>query len=199
VGRYYWDKKPTAESSYVLSIYWLRKNGYLSGDNTTGEISWTNSMTGKTTSVLFEVHITNDPHLKLIYSLTDREGNTTDYKEEISLLTTFCNFGGVRYWFACPSCCQKRVGILYLVPGDIYFRCRYCNNITYWSRNRCRIESFGETWRQIDKLRTEIKRWTWRGRPTRKVRRLRTLERKAGVLGGYAMARFDKLNARLRY
>ena len=194
--RYYYSRKPTAEESCDLTIYWLKKNGYLSG-STTGETAWKSSMTGKTTFVLLEVYITNDPYITLIYSLTDREGNKADFNYEVSLLTTPCTYGGVRYWFACPVC-HERVGVLYLAPSSIYFVCRHCNNLTYWSRNRCRIASFGHTSRQIDKLRSEIKRWTWRGRPTRKVRRLQALQRKAGVLGGYAMAQLDKLNARLR-
>ena len=33
------------------------------------------------------------------------------------------------------------------------------------------------TERQIEELRGQIKRWTWRGRPTRRVRRLNNLER----------------------
>lgn len=61
-----------------------------------------------------------------------------------------------------------------------------------------------ETWvknlehssRQIDKLRPQIKRWTWQGRPTRKVRRLHALERKMGVLGGQAMTRLERFKAR---
>jgi len=35
---------------------------------------------------------------------------------------------------------------------------------------------FGHTSRQIDQLRSEIKRWTWAGRPTRKARRLYALQ-----------------------
>ena len=195
MGRYYWRTKPTAEESCDLSIYWLKKYGYLSG-RTTGGTAWTSSMTKKTTTVLLEVDITDDPHITLIYSLTDREGNKTDFNYEISLLTTPCNLGGIRYWFACPVC-SRRVGGLYLPPGDIYFCCRGCSNITYRSRNRCRMEAFGHNSRQIDKLRTEIKRWTWRGRPTRKVRRLQALQRKAGVLGSYAMAQLERLEARI--
>jgi hypothetical protein len=194
--RYYYNKKPTAEESCDLSIYWLKKYGYLSG-RTTGETAWTSSMTGKTSSVLLEVDITDKPHVTLIYTVTDREGNKTDYNYEVSLVTTPCTYGGVRYWFDCP-CCHERVGVLYLARGNVYFMCRHCNNITYRSRNRCSIEAFGHTSRQIDQLRTEIKRWTWRGRPTRKVRKLRTLERKAGVLGSYAKAQLDKIKARLR-
>jgi hypothetical protein len=161
------------------------------------EITWVRSGSGKESTVSVIVDITDDPHITLIYTVTDREGNKTDYDYEVSLLTTPCNFGGVRYWFACPVC-HERVGVLYLAPGNIYFVCRHCNNITYRSRNRCTMEAFGHNSRQIDKLRSEIKRWTWRGQPTRKVRRLRTLERKAGVLGGYAMAQLERLNARLR-
>ena len=70
------------------------------------------------------------------------------------------------------------VGVLYLAPGDVYFKCRHCNNLSYRSRNRCGLESWGETSREIDKLWPQIKRWTWRGRPTRKVRKLRVLEQR---------------------
>jgi cell fate (sporulation/competence/biofilm development) regulator YmcA (YheA/YmcA/DUF963 family) len=33
--------------------------------------------------------------------------------------------------------------------------------------------------RQVEKLKEKIKRWTWRGRPTRKVRKLTALEQMA--------------------
>ena len=195
MGRYYWRTKPTAEESLDLSVYGLKRRGMLTG-HAAVEITWVSSRSGKESTVSVIVDITDDPIVTLIYTITDREGNTTDYKEEISLLTTPCNYGGVRYWFACP-CCHERVGALYLAPGNVYFMCRHCNNITYRSRNRCRMETFGHTSRQIDKLRSEIKRWTWRSRPTRKVRRLRTLERKAGLLGRHAMAWLDRLEARI--
>ena len=160
-------------------------------------ITWTSSMTGKKTAVGVAVDITDEPYVRLVYTVTDGEGNTTDYDYEVSLLTTPCNLGGVRYWFGCPSC-GRRVGVLYLAPGDVYFRCRHCNNLSYYSRNRCPIGSFGHTSREIDKLRSQIKRWTWRGRPTRKVRRLQALERKMRILSGPVMARTEKLKARLR-
>jgi hypothetical protein len=193
--RYYYNSKPTAEESLDLSVYNLKRRGMLTG-HAAVEITWISSCSGKESTVSVIVDITDDPHITLIYGLTDREGNKTDYNYEVSLLTTPCTYGSVRYWFACPVC-HERVGVLYLAPGNVYFTCRHCNNITYHSRNRCRIASFGHTSRQIDKLRSEIKRWTWRGRPTRKVRRLQALQRKAGVLGGYAMARIDKLKARI--
>ncbi len=129
-----------------------------------------------------------------MYTLTDRGGNKTDYGYTVSLVTTPCNFGGVRYWFGCPSC-GRRVAVLYLAPGDVYFRCRHCNNLSYHSRNRCTMELFGHTSRQIEKLQSEIKRWTWRGRPTRKVRKLRALKRKEGILASQAWIQVERLKS----
>jgi hypothetical protein len=154
-------------------------------------------MTGKTTVASLAVDVVDEPHIRISYSLTDRKGNKADFDCEALLLTTDCNFGGVRYWFGCPYC-SMRVGVLYLAPGDVYFRCRHCNNLSYRSRNNCSIEKFGVTSREIDKLRSEIKRWTWRGRPTRKVRRLQTLERKIGMLSLPIIARMEKNRARWR-
>jgi hypothetical protein len=196
MGRWYYGRKATADESCRLKMSYLRKRGMLSGQ-ATGEIAWTSSMTGKTTTVLLAVDVTDHPCAKLVYTITDREGNKTDYDYEVSLVTTPCNFGGVRYWFGCPSC-GYRVGVLYLSPGDVYFRCRHCNNLSYRSRNRCRLESWGETSRQIDKLYSEIKHWTWKGRPTREVRKLRALERKFGILSGPIGAQMEKFKARLR-
>lgn len=142
------------------------------------------------------VYLTDDPCVVIMYCVTDRDGNKTDYNDVVSLVTTPCSFGGVRYWFGCPGC-GRRVGVLYMVPGGTRFYCRHCNNLTYHSRNRSTTELFGHTSRQIDKLRSEIKRWTWRGRPIRKVRRLQVLERKMQILGGVVSARIERFTARL--
>jgi len=154
-------------------------------------------MTDKKTIIGVAVDITDEPFAILAYTVTDREGKKTDYDYKVNLVTTPCYFGGVRYWFGCPDC-GRRVAVLYLAPGDVYFRCRHCNNLSYHSRNRNRLELFGHTSRQIDELRSQIKRWTWRGRPTRKVRRLQVLRLKMGILSGPVMARTEKLMARLR-
>ena len=194
--RYYYNKKATVEASCDLTVFQLKDRGMLNAGHTSTVITWVMKNTGKESRVGLEVNMTGEPYARFTYAISDREGNSTPYDIEVSLVTTSYNFGGVRYWFACPMC-SRRVGGLYLAPGESYFMCRGCNNLTYRSRNRCRIESFGHTSRQIDKLRPQIKRWTWRGRPTRKVRRLRALERKAGVLGEYSMRRIEKLTARI--
>ena len=44
--------------------------------------------------------------------------------------TSRCHFGGVRYWFLCPSC-RKRVGKLYAPLSADEFKCRHCHRLTY--------------------------------------------------------------------
>ena len=198
MGRYYWSKKTTVEDSTKLSISKLKEFGLLEGCcNST--LTWTRSLSGHKSSIGIVVDVLDEPYVKLNYTITDRNsGQKTDYDYEVSLVTTPCNFGGVRYWFGCPDC-GRWVAVLYLAPGDVYFRCRHCNNLSYHSRNEsspCGI--LGVTDREIKKLRSEIKRWTWRGRPTRKVRRLQALERKIGMLSGPIMAQMEKFKARLR-
>lgn len=41
------------------------------------------------------------------------------------------HLGGKRFWFQCG--CGKRVGRLYMPPGQQVFRCRHCYNLTYRS------------------------------------------------------------------
>lgn len=194
--RYFYNRKPTAEASCDLSIFWLRKLGMLSSGQTIDGTSWTNSMTGKTTTVSFLIDVTNEPFMILMYTLTDRDGNKTKCDQKVWLTTTPCNFGGKRYWFLCPIC-YYRVGVLYLPRGDVRFACRHCNDITYDSRNRCIVGEYGHTSRQIDKLRSQTKRRTWRDRPTKKVRRLKALERKMEVLSRPVMMRIEKFRASL--
>jgi hypothetical protein len=170
----------------------------LTGEEAIKKISWTRSRTGKKTSVIVGVHITNDDRFVMLkYTLADRGGNKTDYVYTVTLVTTPCNFGGVRYWFACPSC-GWRVAVLFLAPGNVHFMCRNCNNLSYNSRNESNVFGIlGVTDRKIEKLRSEIKRWTWRGKPTRKVRRLYKLQWKMGMLSPQISAQLDRFKARL--
>jgi len=197
MGRYYWNKKATVEEALDFSVYDLKRRGLLTG-HAALEITWVNSLSGKESAVKVLVEITDEPYVIFIYTLTDRNGQQNDYGHQVSLTTTPCNYGGERYWFECPSC-YTRVGVLYLAPGDVRFRCRHCNNLTYRSRNRTGMETLGHTSRQIEKLRSEIKRWTWRGRPTRKVRKLRALEGKERILASQALTVLERIRPIISY
>ena len=101
----------------------------------------------------------------------------------------------IRYWFVCPTCFQRRGG-LYLTSTKYDFMCRYCNNLTYRSQTRDPMTDYGHTSRQINKLRSEIKHWKWKGKPTRKVKKLHMLERKIHKLQKYVNNKLEKLHAR---
>lgn len=196
MGRWYYNKKATVEASCDLTVFQLKRRGMLESGRRVTAITWVTTNTGRKTGIFLEVDITGKPYARFTYSITDREGNSTPYDFEVRLIKTPCNYGGIRYWFACPAC-GRRVGGLYLAPGDRRFKCRQCNNLSYNSRNESSpFGIMGVIDRKIKKLRSEIKRWTWRGRPTRKVRKLQALERKMGVLGGQANARTERLMAR---
>ena len=187
MGRYYWDSKTTVEQAKQLSIFKLKEFGLLkvfAGST----LTWTHSLSGQEDSIrIFVTIMETEPHVTVSYTITDRKtGEKTDYNYKISLTTTPRNYGGVRYWFICPSSmtgeyCGRRVGTLYLAPGGKYFGCRQCYNLSYESRNESRLGQFGNIGfplvaeRKMEKLYSKIKRWTYKGKPTKKVRQLNAL------------------------
>lgn len=70
----------------------------------------------------------------------------------VRLVSTPCNYGGMRHWFSCPGCGQ-RVAKIFL-PGNIYrdgrlceeWRCRGCWGLSYEQR-RARCLSWCYEWR----------------------------------------------------
>lgn len=190
MGRYYWSKKNTVEDSTKLSIAKLKEFGLLEGYRST-TLTWTWSLSGHKSSVGIAVNVLDEPYyVKLNYTITDRDsGEKTDYDYKIGLTTTPCHYRGVRYWFICPLVrngvpCGRRVGTLFLSSGGKYFGCRHCYGLSYESRNECRLGRFGglgyvlKAERQIQELEEKVKRRTWRGRPTRKVRRINAITRR---------------------
>ena len=51
----------------------------------------------------------------------------------VSLTTSRTNFGGLRYWFSCPSC-NRRVGVLFVHPISQIIGCRLCLGLEYRKR-----------------------------------------------------------------
>ena len=193
MGRWYWDKKDTVEDCTQLSIFKLKELGFLRGW-CSGTLTWTRRLSGKTNSIGALVDIPGEPYIKVNYTITDRDGNKTDYDYKIGLTTTTCHFGGVRYWFICPLSangiyCGRRVGTLYLAPGARYFGCRHCYKLSYESRNEPHFARPGgigyplKLERQYEDLSKQTKRWTYRGRPTRKARKLQAIEARLNACG----------------
>jgi len=188
MGRYYWDKKGTVEEATRLSIFKLKEFGLLRGYAAT-TLTWTRKLSGHKSSIGIIVD-TENLYAKVNYTITDRNTDEkTDYDYKISLTTTPCNFGGVRYWFICPLSingvyCGRRTGTLYLASGGRYFGCRHCYNLSYESRNESRLGRIGQLGyllkaeRQMEELQSQIKRNFYNGKPTRKFRKLLLMQNK---------------------
>lgn len=184
MGRTYWSSKTESDYLLKLNIYWLRKNDYFSSPCVkSGTITWTTRSTGHQNNISIEVNtIKENKYIKLIYTQTDRDTEEKkDFDYQMSITTTPCHFGGHRYWFECGLLakgryCGRRVATLYK-NGD-YFGCRHCHNLSYSSRNVNHRNVYSllgkmmEKEEKAEKIRGEIKRQTYRGQLTKKMKKL---------------------------
>ena len=128
--------RPIVEYAVKLDSYNLQRKGILS-TKTIGfvyhPLSWVNTSTGESDgSIGFSANYQTD-QMTLTYTCKVR-GEEHQVKEVISLYRQKTNFGGSRFLFLCTGC-GKRTAKLYLPSGGIYFRCRRCYNLTYFSSN----------------------------------------------------------------
>ncbi len=197
--------KQEAEWSNRLSIFWLKKQGYLNKEHRrlTGRIVWS-YLDEERSSIGFTMEREDwgtpfeDTTLTLNYTHTSSwTGEKSNMNNKIQLTTTSCNFGGQRYWFICPLSkngryCGKRVGVMYLIGK--WYGCRHCGEIAYASQMRGgKYRGSSVTFTDIDKLDHEIKKTHYRGRPTKKYLRFLRLnakiERDFMLLGTLGMKR----------
>ena len=81
------------------------------------------------------------PLLKLVYNCSDPFSPRVEL--DLELTYTYPNYGGRRWWFRCPlvrekgGVCGKRVAKLWLPPGQRYFGCSGCHELTYKSSLEC--------------------------------------------------------------
>lgn len=185
--------KVIAEQSNSLSIFWLKKHGYLNRECSyqSGGIKWTYGLSDNESSIGFSVEKEGwgTPQetacIRLKYAHTSRmtnEKENMDYK--IELTTTSCNYGGKRYWFICPLTkngryCGRRVGALFSIGK--WFGCRHCGEIAYAKQMEGgKFRWNGVSIPDIERAEKEIKRYYYKGKPTRKYRRLIRLNNKFG-------------------
>jgi hypothetical protein len=202
MGRWYFDKKGTVEECRTVNIAFLRKNDFLGGWRS-GVISWTNSCGEQVASIGVTVYtMGGENYARFEYTNTRwSTGEKTECDYDVRLVTTPCHLGGVRWWFICPLSrnsvsCGRRVGKLYCPPGSMYCGCRHCYDLSYESRNESHRTRFAHMSRFLtldrrqDKLLEDMKRWTYRGKPTRKAQRLEILEDRLEAYGKMHLADF---------
>ena len=178
-----WNSTGRREADGLKKIYasFLKKHGYFSGWYQSGIMTWTNSYSGSESRIGIGVWSTPDkPLMRLNYTQTSNDtGEKKDFMYDIPLTSTPCRYGGKRWWFICPMSrngryCGRRVATLYL--GDELFACRHCYDLTYASRNAsARYKGFVSI-PDLEEQEAKIKRYYYRGRPTRKYRRYMKME-----------------------
>lgn len=107
----------TVEDCLPLDANRLASGGWFR-DLTSGNITWTN---GSTISLSYR-----QTHLYLSYN---RNGEPV--QQTIHVDTAPCHFGGVRHYFTCPGCQNRRYK---LRLGGNGFYCRHCYRLPYYSQ-----------------------------------------------------------------
>ncbi len=132
-----WNVKTTVEECISIDVKQLARERALRF-GTWGSVNWGN---GDVMSVALQTVLgpAGDRVLQVSYVWQDsEEGDPEDIVIPIRLQTTQPHLGGVRWWFTCPLivdgvACERRVGRLHLPPGDRYFGCQICHDLTYRS------------------------------------------------------------------
>lgn len=174
MARYYYSgARGTTEQAKRIELSWLKKQNYLNGYRG-GSISWSfnGSPSGNITAYINTD--SENPNIRLVYKVRRNGEDWKDMDFSFRMESLPCRFGGKKWFFICglyknKIYCGRRVRILYQV-GD-YFGCRHCAELSYYSCNLGGIaKRFGRTlsFPDLEKLRKEIKRTHYRGKPTKK-------------------------------
>jgi hypothetical protein len=125
-------KKQTVEDAICIDANWMATEKILQeGNFNDGGLSWFYEGEAPFCSVNYEAHCNlPDPFLRLHYIVDESE--RVDFK--VFLKKIPAKFGGVHWYFICPSNGCDRLAIkLYIIVGLKYFVCRKCANLTYKS------------------------------------------------------------------
>jgi hypothetical protein len=163
----------TTEAAKRIEMTFLRKSGDLNGWSWR-RLSWTymGEPSGSLTAQICTGSDGNNFYMELDYrtrSWSEEEWRQMKYK--VILQSTPCRYGGRRWWFICPNThCRRRNSILYQ-SGD-YFVCRKCAHLKYASQEYSGKFNMLHNLYDIEDYERTMKRWYYRGKPTRKHRRL---------------------------
>jgi hypothetical protein len=126
----------TVEDCLSLSIATLRKHGLLSGQVAGRRFTWRDEQGELISSINVIVDMDHEPSPLARFRYTLQiNGVAHDVNQRVCLTPTPTRHKGRRWWYTCPAC-QRRVGVLHLPPGEKFFACRFCHDLSYRSRWR---------------------------------------------------------------
>lgn len=172
----------TTKESPRIELSFLVKDGFIKKNcRTRGSLSWTNG-----SSILIESqYLEIDKWIRLVYTLTDRNGDEYNYDYKIYLDTVPSNLGkGDILYFLCPIS-GKRCKILYRAYGYHKWKSRetYNSRIYYPIQVSSKLgianDRYWQLKREIDNIyRKKHLKLEYDGKPTRKAKYLEKLEAK---------------------
>lgn len=157
-------RKPESDKLPYLSIVYMQQQGVITDDTQSAiTTEWGQTRSSKV-SVL--VSLKADRLMMISFDI-----NSSTKQQRVSLCTTPCNYGGIRWWFKCPFC-YKRVGKLFLY-GDQY-ACRHCHDLTYKSRMKNPRSSLRSLFNRVERnekardLLSGMRTISYNGKPTKR-------------------------------
>lgn len=184
----------TTGESLSINLSFLLKKGFLKrGVTRVGELNWTrNGEPCGSIHVVSSWHSGPAPSLTLVYTTTDRTtGEKEDREDPIDMVAVPSNLGkGEVLYFLCPQT-GRRCRILYKAYGSRIWKSReaYSNRLYYSCQQVSKRDYFNDRYwtleKQLEKLYTKRTVRTYRGRVTRRAKRLQRLEQ--------SQAEFDAL------
>ena len=182
--------KSEADLCKKIEIWWLLRDIKERGCYKNTTISWGENGSHGSIGAIVDL-CGDDKHVRFTYTQTDSfTGEKKDFDYKVPLVETPCHFGGSRYWFECSlyknnQYCGRRVGVLY--KDGNWFGCRHCYELTYSSRKVNRNYQYYPMFRyleldqEIHKLEASIKRYTYKGKLTKKAQKLEKLYQEASL------------------
>lgn len=190
----------TTEQVIRIELSYLIKKGYIKKDHhIKASLTWTND-----SSIGFEsYYIGDDPYIRLKYNITkNATGEVTSHDYKIHLATVPSNLGkGEVVYMICPVT-GNRCRVLYKCYGSLTWKSReaYQHRIYYESQiepKSVRPYKYLFCDRQFEELYKKAKKSHYRGKPTRLMKRIETLERKSDMALLHYV-RFERLMAKIK-
>lgn len=162
------------ELSYLIKMGMIRKGFKLSTS-----LSWNNNH-----SIQIETSygIEAENYIRLIYILTDREGNKKNYDYKVRLVTVASNLRkGEILYFSCPVTSNKCRVLYRCYRSDIWkSRDAYQNRIYYKSQISSKTDNWNDKYwnceEEIEKLLTNYRKQSvYRGKPTKRALKIQKL------------------------
>lgn len=135
------NRKTTVDLCNEISAKSLKEKGFFDA-SISGIIEWKNTSGVVVNRVDIESSISVDID-KTSFLMVRREVLSTEsvkrhIEQRVELIQWPCNYGGFRYFFACPAVkngvyCGDRTTKLYLPRGGQIFACRHCYDLTHKS------------------------------------------------------------------